>query len=97
VQQALLNNVLLYALVAVVHTASNPGAGFALLNAGFSIFAALQALACFLFLPRESILKKGTRYVSAFPVPPFYCKPMGRLYGYAFMAADCGGALRFWR
>jgi uncharacterized membrane protein len=59
VQQVLLNNVLLYALVAVVHTASNPGAGFALLNAGFSIFAALQALACFLFLPRESILKKG--------------------------------------
>jgi uncharacterized membrane protein len=66
VQQALLNNGLLYTLVAIVYMASNPKAGFALLNAGFSVFAALQALACFLFLPRESTLKKGLAMLSLF-------------------------------
>jgi uncharacterized membrane protein len=66
VQQALLNNGLLYTLVAIVYMASNPKVGFALLNAGFSLFAALQALACFLFLPQESMLKKGLTMLALF-------------------------------
>jgi uncharacterized membrane protein len=66
VQQALLNNGLLYTLVAIVYMASNPKVGFALLNAGFSLFAALQALACFLLLPQESMLKKGLTMLALF-------------------------------
>jgi uncharacterized membrane protein len=66
VQQVLLNNLLLYAFVAIVYMASNPKVGFALLNAGFSLFVALQAGACFLFLSRESTLKKGLTMLSLF-------------------------------
>lgn len=59
VQQLFLNNILLYAFIAIVYNASFLHSNFTLLNSSFSTFAAVQAALCYYFLPAETYLKKA--------------------------------------
>ncbi len=58
-QQLLVSNLLLYILIAGTYAASVPAATYRVLNAGFAVFTAVQALAVFRLLPGENYLKKG--------------------------------------
>jgi uncharacterized membrane protein len=59
VHQVLLNNVLLYIVIAISYSAASPVHPFRFINAGFSIFTAVQAVLCYLFLRSETYLKSG--------------------------------------